>query len=149
MSDLSDLLPRKQKFVMLVAGGKAQNQAYAEAYDKADASSRYVIQRASKLAAELAPHIGELQRQNAAQLRYDAEAHLAELNSIIEGCKQAAMPLLNSGLVNYGSFTPVVLRAVELKGKMFGLYPNKHEISGRDGKPLEIKQIVVATGARA
>jgi hypothetical protein len=148
MLDLSELIPRKQKFALLVAGGKAQNAAYAEAYGKDDASSRYVIQRASKLAAELAPYIEELQRQNAEQLRYDAQTHLAELNGIIEGCKQVAMPLLNSDLVNYGSLTPVVLRAIELKGKMFGLYTDKHELSTKDGKPLEIKQIVLAVGAR-
>ena len=149
MLDLSELLPRKQKFVMLIAGGRAQNDAYAEAYGKASASSRYVIQRASRLAAELAPYIEELQRQNAAQLQYDAQAHMAELNGIIESCKRAAMPLLNSDLVDYGDRTPVVLRAVELKGKMCGLYTDKHEITGKDGRPMEIKQIVLATGARS
>jgi hypothetical protein len=148
MLDLSDLLPRKQKFVMLIAAGKAQNDAYAEAYGKSNASSRYCIQRASKLAAELAPYIDELQRQNAARLQYDAETHMQELNGIIESCKRSAMPLWNSDLVNYGNLTPVVLRAIELKGKMCGLYTDKHELTGRDGAPLEIKQLVIAKGGR-
>jgi hypothetical protein len=141
---------KRELFVKyIVADGMDQKDAYALAYGRGKCSEKTLIEKASKLAKALKPQIDELRQANSEHLKYDAEAHMAELNSIIESCKRQAMPLLNSDVVNYGSLTPVVLRAVELKGRMCGHYTDHHEITGKDGKPLEIKQIVLATGARS
>lgn len=121
---------RHELFCHEVAAGRTKTDAFLEIYPHAaewKAASVHV--KASMLAArpEVKARISHLQTLAADASVFTLSAHLTRLNALSVAAEKA------------GDFTPAV-KAEENRGRAAGFYPNKVELTGKGGGPIESKQ---------
>ena len=118
------LTAKQEKYARELAKGKTQYESFCIAYPlQGQNSKREAIDvNASKLAnsTKIVLRVAELQKDALQHVKYDIEAHFNEL----EQAKEIAMiPRGQYGNVD----TSTMLKAIELKGKVKGLYVTKVE----------------------
>ncbi len=126
--DLPDLTPQQFEFVQHILTGKNQTEAYRFAYNPTNPTAAWVQVEASKLRASpnVAVWISVLKRQQFATGMYTQEAHLAELDSLIEEAKLSG---------NVGA----AVNACKAKGQVSGHYVALHEdLTKRNRSPAEM-----------
>lgn len=121
---------RHELFAQEVAGGRSKTDAFIEFYPRAaDWKTSAANVKASMLAAreDVKARIAFLQTKAADAAVFTLAAHLARLNALSIAAEKS------------GEFTAAV-KAEENRGKAAGFYPNKVELTGRGGGPIETKQ---------
>jgi len=122
--------PRHELFAQEVATGRMKSEAYIEFYPlAANWKTSAVHVKASTLAAQpdVKQRVAFLQAKAADASVFTLAAHLTRLNALSKAAERA------------GEFTAAV-KAEENRGKAAGFYPNKVELTGRGGGPIETKQ---------
>jgi len=119
------LTSKQEKFAQLLGTSTiSQSDAYRQAYDASGMADETIHNSAYKVANddEVAARIRQLRNETKEHLKYDAEAHFKELEAsrlrALEGKKQ-----------DLG----IELKALELKGKLVGLYVDKAETEFKGG----------------
>ena len=120
---MANLTAKQEKFARLVAEGKRQSDAYKQAYDAEGMADNTIYARASELAndSKLSVRISEIMKENQQHLQYDTEKHFMELEDMRQKAETAAL-----GKYNDPDYKTAI-KAVELKGKLCGLYIDKHD----------------------
>ena len=122
--------PRHELFAQEIASGNTRTAAYIELYPGSENWKPSAVNtKASMLAArpEVRERVAYLQEKAADASVYTLAAHLARLNALSRAAEKA------------GDFTPAV-KAEENRGKAAGFYPNRVELTGKGGGPIETKQ---------
>lgn len=113
---------KQEKFCRNIVKGMNKSDAYRDAYDAEDMKDKTINENASRLSkdSKITARIEKLQEDQRILLEYDISAHIKELDEV----KESAMcPRGEYGNVNEAS----AVRAVELKGKVLGMYVEKKE----------------------
>ena len=122
--------PRHELFAQEIASGSTRTAAYMEVYPGSEKWKTAAVNvKASQLAArpEVRDRVAYLQERAADASVYTLAAHLARLNALSRAAEKA------------GDFAPAV-KAEENRGKAAGFYPNRVELTGKGGGPIETKQ---------
>jgi phage terminase small subunit len=130
-------LPTKQeKFARLIAEGNSQADAYRGAYNAKNMTDKTIWEAASRLMADskVSARVEAIKAESLQHVKYGIEEHFKELDL---GAKLALTPTGEHGRIDINAYT----KAVELKGKLKGLYTSKVEHTG------SMKQIIVASQA--
>lgn len=117
---------KQKRFAELVASGLAYSAAYREAYDCQNMAAATISRNAWALANrnKIATMIDAL-RPPPAAVAYTVERHIDELIAVGQRAADAGQ---------HG----VSLKAVELVGKVLGLYTQKVEVTGAGGGPVTV-----------
>lgn len=121
---------RHELFAQERAAGRSKTDAFLEqAPHAAEWKSSAVHVKASMMAAreDVKARVAFLQARAADSAVFTLSAHLARLNSLSIAAEKS------------GEFTAAV-KAEENRGKAAGFYPNKVELTGKNGGPIESKQ---------
>ena len=119
------LTPKQEAFCQAVVAGKGISDAYRAVYDCAN-SSPATINRCAKALIDdhkIAARVAELRAPVVAAVRLTLEQHLRDLEALRNDAKDA------------GKYSAAISAEVS-RGKASGLYVEKAEITGKDGKPL-------------
>ena len=119
------LTPKQESFCIAVASGKGISDAYRIAYDHEGMKPASVNRMASELMTDLriTSRIAELKAPVIAAAQITLADHLRDLQDLRDAAKSAAQ------------FSAAITAEVS-RGKASGLYIDKAEITGKDGKPL-------------
>ena len=121
---------RHELFAQELAAGRAKTEAFIEVYPHAaDWKSSAAHVKASTIAAreDVRARVAYLQERAADTAVFTLAAHLGRLNALSIAAEKA------------GEFAAAV-KAEENRGKAAGFYPQKVELTGRGGGPIETKQ---------
>lgn len=120
------------------SNGMTQRECYIKAYNTENMTDETTDVKASIVAKKdkIGARIEALTKEFAAFLNYDAKAHFEELEAERKFAKQP------SGR-HFSVNASAAIKAVELKGKMTGRYIDKHEVTGKDGRPLIPTRILI------
>lgn len=122
--------PRHELVAQEVASGRSKTDAFIEAYPHgAEWKSSAVHVKASMLVSrpEVKERVAFLQARAADTAVFTLAAHLGRLNALSIAAEKS------------GEFAAAV-KAEENRGKAAGFYPQKVELTGRGGGPIETKQ---------
>lgn len=116
------LTSKQHKFCECIVSGKNQTESYKYAYNAENMSDKVIEKRASELMKDggITGGIEKLRKEVLEKIIYTVKDQFKEL------CKMKEKALKDGNLVT-------ALKAIELKGKLFGLYVDKKEISGSLG----------------
>ena len=130
------LTPKQEKFSRLVAEGNTQADAYRGSYSASNMSNEAIWVESSRLMDDptVALRIESIKAESLQHVKYGIEEHYKELDL---GARLALIPTGEHGRIDLNAYT----KAVELKGKLKGLYTSKVEHTG------SMKQIIVASQA--
>lgn len=119
------LTPKQESFCIAVASGKGISDAYRIAYDHEGMKPASVNRMASELMTDLriTSRIAELKAPVIAAAQLTLADHLADLKALRDAAKAAEQ------------FSAAISAEVS-RGKASGLYVDRSEITGKDGKPL-------------
>lgn len=121
---------REERFAQLVAGGMSQSEAFRIANPGSrEWMEKTVHAKASEMAARprVRARIDEMLAQSAQQVVFTLADHLRNLDVISKAALKAK------------DFSAAA-RAEEARGKASGFYVQKHELTGKNGGPIETKQ---------
>lgn len=122
--------PRHEVIAQEVASGRSKTDAFLEAYPHAaewKAVAAHVKASVIVARAEVRERVAYLQARAADAAVFTLAAHLARLNALSIAAQKA------------GEYSAAV-KAEENRGKAAGFYPQKVELTGRGGGPIETKQ---------
>jgi len=123
------LTPKQEKFCQGIVSGLNQSDAYRAAYncenmgDATINNNAYVMMQDN----DIAMRIEQLRLPIAERIGMGLENYLTELIAMRDKAKDD---------------TPAI-KAHELIGKCLGYYVNKTELTGKDGSPLKVTEIVL------
>lgn len=121
------LTPKQEAFAVAVASGMNQSDAYRASFNvRPNTKDTSINVNASKLMADanIAQRVEELRKPIAQKAMVTLESHIAEL-------KKLAKLATEEGQLS------AAIKAVELCGKVSGLYVEKSQITGPDGGPVQ------------
>ena len=119
------LTPKQEAFCIAVASGNGISDAYRSAYDHGGMKPASVNRMASELMTDLriTSRIAELKAPVIAAAQITLADHLKDLQELREEAKRA------------GQLSAAITAEVA-RGKASGLYVDRSEVTGKDGKPL-------------
>lgn len=118
------LTAKQEAFCLAVVSGMSHSDAYRAAYDS-KGTNETVHQRGYELSvnSKVVARIAELRAPAIKAVQITLEEHLRDLQELRQAAKEA------------GQLSAAITAEVA-RGKASGLYVDRSEISGKDGKPL-------------
>ena len=140
---------RHERFAQELAKGETADAAYANAGYKPNRGNAATL----KAKQSIRNRVDEILGAAADKIEVDQAYVLSSIVDTIERCKQASPVLDRKGdpvlvetpdgeTVPAYAFSPLpILKGSELLGKHLGMFAERHELTGKDGGPIETVQI--------
>ena len=119
------ITPRQEAFCTFIVTGDDQTEAYRKAFKCPTAKPSTIYTKASRLMDDerIKARIEELRAPVREKVQLTLETHLARLNTLGKAAETKE---------NYGA----AINAEALRGKAVGLYVERSELTGKNGRPL-------------